>query len=140
MLAIISSALSLLVASGAYAESSGTSVHVVEPGDTLWQIAQDAGTDVASLAKLNGLQEDDVIAVGQSLKLPGAAAPASGSASAPGRARTYTVADGDTLSSIALQLGTTSAALVDANHLDDPDRLAIGTELIAPGQASSGGV
>jgi cell wall-associated NlpC family hydrolase len=113
---------------------------VVESGDTLWQIAQDAGTDVASLSKLNGLQEDDVIAVGQSLKLPAAPAPASGSASAPGRARTYTVADGDTLSSIALQLGTTTAALVDANHLDDPDRLAIGTELIASGQASSGGV
>src|SRR5438874_3884502 len=119
---------------GAFAEtgSAAAPVHVVESGDTLWQIAQDAGSDVATLMRLNDLQDGDVLVVGRSLKLPSAgpaavAAPASvtAGASASTSPRTYTVADGDTLWSIAQQLGTNTAALIDANKLDDPDRLAL---------------
>jgi len=157
VLALLLSVVGLLVAPGAYAQTSNA-IRVVESGDTLWQIAQDASTDVASLLKLNGLDDGDVIVVGQSLKLPSASGSAGGAAASgsAGRAsaapsaaasgvaspvaaavRKYTVADGDTLGAIALQLGTTTAALVEANHLDDPDRLVIGTELVAPGQAAS---
>ena len=120
VLALLLAVVGLLVAPGAYAQTSNA-IRVVESGDTLWQIAQDASTDVASLLKLNGLDDGDVIVVGQSLKLPSGSASASGSASgsaggaAAGRSapasgvvsagaspvaaavRKYTVADGDTL-------------------------------------------
>src|SRR5437868_5417413 len=59
--------LGVVAAPAAQAQSA---VHVVETGDTLWQIASDAGVDVATLMNLNGLEEGDVIVVGHSLKLP----------------------------------------------------------------------
>src|SRR5262252_4332670 len=47
-----------------------SNVHVVQLGDTLLQIALDAGTDSDSLATLNGLGDANVLSVGQTLKLP----------------------------------------------------------------------
>ncbi|HET6318296.1 MAG TPA: LysM peptidoglycan-binding domain-containing protein, partial [Chloroflexota bacterium] len=143
-LALVVSALCLFVApAGVSAQAASGGIRVIESGDTLWDIAQDAGVDVATLLKLNGLQEGDVILVGQSLKLPsgvsgtsvsgaGASGSGGGSRGGSGGARAYTVAEGDTLSGIAQQLGTTTAALIDANHLEDGDRLSIGTQLLAP--------
>ena len=51
----------------------------------------------------------------------------------------YTVAEGDTLWSIAQQLGTTTDALVEANHLEDADLLVSGRTLVVPGRGSSSG-
>jgi N-acetylmuramoyl-L-alanine amidase len=48
----------------------------------------------------------------------------------------YVVESGDTLSSIAQRFGVTVAAIVEANDLTDPDRLAIGDELVIPGGAA----
>src|SRR5436190_18164138 len=86
----------LLGAPQAHAEPVSTTVHVVESGDTLWQIAQDAGIDVPTLMRLNDLQDGDVLGIGQTLKLAAAvpaAPPAAASVSTPGKS--YTVADGD---------------------------------------------
>jgi LysM repeat protein len=44
----------------------------------------------------------------------------------------YVVQQGDTLGAIAVRFGTTVAAIVEASGLDDPDRLAIGDELVIP--------
>lgn len=54
---------------------------------------------------------------------------------------TYTVRPGDTLSGIALQHGTSVAALAAANGLADPDRVRHGTTLTIPaaGTATAGG-
>ena len=61
----------------------------------------------------------DVLIVGQTeLPVPGA---------------TYTVAEGDTLLAIADQFGTTVAAIIVANDIDDPTALFIGQVLIIPG-------
>lgn len=46
---------------------------------------------------------------------------------------TYTVKAGDTLTAIAKRYGTTVDALVLANGLKDPDRLAVGQRLTIPG-------
>ena len=44
--------------------------HVVQEGQTLWQIAEVYGVDAASLAMLNNMPLDAVLQVGQSLKVP----------------------------------------------------------------------
>jgi LysM repeat protein len=67
VLAVATSAISLLLAPLARAEPSAAATHVVESGETLWQIALDAGVDMAALARLNDLQDGDLLIVGQSL-------------------------------------------------------------------------
>ena len=47
----------------------------------------------------------------------------------------HVVAAGETLSAIAARYGVTTAALVEANKLDNPDRLAIGQRLVIPPRA-----
>lgn len=46
--------------------------HTVKPGETLWRVAHNHGTDVETLRRLNGLR-DNTIKVGQKLRLPGGA-------------------------------------------------------------------
>src|SRR5205814_6009454 len=104
---------------------------------TLSQIALDAGVDPARIATLNGIDDPNALLVGQSLKLPGSsgAAPSStGSASAAG---SYTLADGDTLSSVAQHFKITTDALVQQNHLADPDHVRVGTVLTLPSGAAA---
>ncbi|MBV9578212.1 MAG: LysM peptidoglycan-binding domain-containing protein [Chloroflexi bacterium] len=129
------------------AEASPTSVHVVQPGDTLFQIALDAGTDTDTLVALNGLGDANALMVGQTLKLPATAGSGTSSAtpaasattSAPSSAATgsYTIAAGDTLWAIAQHFGTTPDALVQLNHLDDANHLLVGTVLSVPGGSGS---
>ena len=46
--------------------------------------------------------------------------------------RVYEVQSGDTLWDIAQEFGTTVEAIVEANDLDDPDRISPGDELVIP--------
>ncbi|TCP34368.1 LysM peptidoglycan-binding domain-containing protein [Sphingomonas sp. BK235] len=95
--------------------------HTVHAGDTLSAIARRHGTDVATLARINGLRDPDVIAVGQRLELPG------------GASAGYTIARGDTLTAIARRHGTDVAAIVAANpQLGHPDHLYPGDRLTLP--------
>src|SRR5262249_43575408 len=89
--------------------------------------------DADALAKLNDLGDANFLVVGQSLKVPARDKPASAPAAA--QPRTYTVVEGDTLWSIAQQFSTTPAALVEANQLEDADRLKLGMQLVLPGSA-----
>ena len=130
------------------AEASPTNVHVVQAGDTLLQIALDAGTDTGTIVALNGLDDPNLLSVGQTLKLParaaamtagtsaGASAPPA-SAAAPATASSYTIASGDTLWDIAQHFGTTSDAIVQLNHLGDADHVSVGTVLSIPAGGSS---
>lgn len=138
-------ALALVAPTATFAQvSPGPSggVRVVGVGDTLSEIALDAGTDVATLIDLNGLDDPNALSVGQSLKLPSGAtgmttaspAAAISAASAPPAATTtYVVAEGDTLWAIAQQFSTTTDRLVALNHMDDPNRLVLGATLSVPG-------
>jgi soluble lytic murein transglycosylase-like protein len=54
-----------------------------------------------------------------------------------GTAGTYVVRPGDTLSSIAGHLGVSVGDLAKANHLTDPDRVAVGQALTVPSRASA---
>jgi len=133
-------------------------LRVVRRGDTLLGIAQRMGTDVHTLAQLNGLNPDDPLRAGQKLRVaPGAAgtslpsdrpstartastttvASASsggGSASSAADAArrvTYTVRPGDTLYSIARLLQVTVIDLVSWNSVAPQRNLKPGQTLIA---------
>src|SRR5207248_869210 len=80
--------------------------HVVQEGETLSGIAADAGTDVATLLQLNGLDDADQLLVGQQLKLPQpASAPSAAAVGGATQARTHVVQDGDTLAQVAAAAG-----------------------------------
>ena len=53
----------------------------------------------------------------------------------------YTVRSGDTLAAIAAQFNTTVQAIVDANHITNPNMIFVGQQLVMPDEAgaSSGG-
>ncbi len=47
------------------------SIYVVKPGDTLSEIAEQFGLDVATLMEVNEIEDDTAIQVGQKLQIPG---------------------------------------------------------------------
>lgn len=89
----------------------------VQWGDTLWGISLRYDTTVEVIAELNGIQDPNLIYVGQVLKIPKPAP----------ETVTYTVAAGDTLWEIAVRFGTTVDAIAALNHIENPN-------LIYPGQ------
>ena len=90
--------------------------HVVQYGETLSSIAYQYGTDYQTLAALNRLANPNLIYPSQVLKVNGSAV-----------SNVYTIQYGDTLSSIAVKLGTTYQELAQQNGLDNPN-------VIYPGQ------
>jgi beta-lactamase class A/LysM repeat protein len=124
--------------------------HVVKPGETLSGIAAQYGLTVDQLTGLNGITDPDRVTVGQGLKLPAqpttasqlpSSPPAAGSGQAGakpvGAPTEYVVQAGDNMSAIAQSLGVSLRALLEANGLDDPDRLKIGQKLIVPAGATA---
>jgi LysM repeat protein len=111
---------------------------VVQPGDTLWDIALEHGTTVAALAALNDLADPSFIQVGQRIILrppaaPTAAQPAPAAAPEP---ILHVVEPDQTLWGISLQYGTTVPALVELNQIADPSLIRIGQVLAIPQPAS----
>ncbi len=94
---------------------TGVIEYVVQPGDTLWSIAQRFGTTVNAIKALNNLTSD-VLMIGQVLLIPGTAI-------------TYIVRPGDTLWFIAQRFGTTVNEIKALNNLTS-DILTIGQTLI----------
>jgi murein DD-endopeptidase MepM/ murein hydrolase activator NlpD len=80
----------------------------VQPGDTLWALAQRYNTTTQAILDVNGLSGQDLMP-GAVLKLPG------DSTVAP---ETYTVQTGDTLYDIAFAFSLTTDALIAINNLD----------------------
>ncbi len=91
----------------------------VQPGDTLWALAQRYNTTAAEILQVNGLTGNDLFP-GAILKLPSSSVPAP---------QTYTVQAGDTLYDIAVAFSLTMDELIAINNLD-------GTT-IKPGQVLS---
>jgi LysM repeat protein len=100
-------------------------VVVVQPGQTLSQIAAAHGTTVERLVTLNHIADPNRIFVGQRLRVR----PAPTSSTRPAhRARlvVHRIAYGETLTGIAARYGTTIGALVIRNHLADASRIYAG--------------
>ncbi len=127
---------------GLVAQAAPSSYTVVA-GDTLSAVAARFGTTYEALAQLNALANPNLIEVGQVLLIGGGApaAPAppasAGASSASGAAgSSYTVAAGDTLSSIAARFGTNFEALAQLNGIANPNLIEVGQVLEVAGSAS----
>jgi LysM repeat protein len=113
----------------------------VQAGDTVSHIAARTGSSVGAIVGANGLDARAVIRVGQMLRIPSAAsasatATPAASAAAPA-ATTHTVRNGEYLSGVARQYGTTVSALVSLNSLASPDRIYVGQKLRVAGGATT---
>ena len=132
--------------------------YTVQHGDTVYRIAINHNTSVAAMKEANPdlVGDNPVIHPGETLMLPDCGSadvvqvePSAVPSEVPpviepaqlgatpttaANQETYVVKRGDTLFAIALHYGTTVAAIVEANKLSNPDRLAPGQELIIPGR------
>jgi len=129
-----------MAASRTLAASTGDTVHVVEPGDSLWEIAREYGTTVTRLSEINGLYGSQVrrLRPGQKIlvhRAPQLAARQTVTPTSPPTQRpsNYTVRRGDSLWSIAKQHGVAINDIVRWNSLGSKsglihpgDRLVIG--------------
>lgn len=98
-------------------------VYTVQPGDTLWEIAEAHGTTVEALAALNGIVNPELIYPGQQLLIP---------SGGQNSFFLYRIQPGDTLSEIAYRFGTTTETLADLNQISDPNRIYAGEVLRIP--------
>jgi LysM repeat protein len=100
--------------------------YVVQPGDTLSEIAQRFGTSVDALVRANGIDDPDLILVGQILCVP----PRGEQQILP--TEPYIVQPGDTLSSIAEDFHLSVDDLVRYNRIRNPDLIFVGQIVCAP--------
>lgn len=111
--------------------SAATGGYTVRWGETLSGIGRRLGVAPSSLASANGITNPDRIKAGQVLTVPqGNRTVAVGTTSGI----FHVVKAGETLATIARRFGTTQSALVSANGLSSPDRIAVGQRLVIPGQ------
>jgi LysM repeat protein len=123
-LALISVTLTALSTS-AQAEDT---VHIVQPGESLYRIGLQYGVSVAILAQANNISNTAQITAGQSLVIPDL----SGAVENPLIAAepvTHIVQPGETLQSIANRYGLTINQLAQINNIANPDRILRGQTL-----------
>lgn len=114
----------------------------VEKGDTLYSISRKYQLTVAELRAANNLSENDVIKVGQKLKIPSADISAAAALATDNKATTdttttvtttatkeYTVVKGDTMYSISKKNGMTLAEFMALNNLDNSSVIKVGQKL-----------
>ncbi len=104
--------------------------HIVQPGEGLLQIAEKYGVDEATLAEVNGLNNRNLLRVGQKLIIPGVTP----KEAAKALGQIHIVQSGESLAGVAVQYGVTVDELVTFNNLANPDAIYVGQELIVPGQ------
>jgi len=108
--------------------SGATTVHIVQPGETLFRIALRYNTTVEAIAQANNISNPWYIYPGQQLTVP--LGPTSNVPPSP--RRTYVVQPGDTLYAIALRFNTTVEALMVLNNMSNANMLHPGQVLQLP--------
>jgi LysM repeat protein len=138
--------------------TEGPCVHTVQPGEWFLAIARKYNVELADLLAVNPRSNPDALQPGEVLKIPGCDAPQNAGIAGvtptptppsllpaqptlgpattipspiPLSGRVYTVAEGDTLGSIARKWGVSVQALKDANALTS-DLLHVGDQLKIP--------
>ncbi|HEY1407850.1 MAG TPA: LysM peptidoglycan-binding domain-containing protein [Promineifilum sp.] len=129
-------------------------VHVVQPGDSLFRISLQYGVPVASIVAANNIVNPNLIFVGQELVIPGVDGPATDQPAPsnpapsvpPPAAGTPTeggvihvIQPGDSLFRISLTYNVPMAEIVAANNLVNPSLIIAGQELFIPGATAPAG-
>ena len=122
-----------LIIPGAAPSNQTNVTYVVQPGDSLWSIANANSTTVDEIANLNDLTSTNIY-VGQVLEIPNTG---SSGINVPDN-NSYTVQPGDTLYSIALKYNTTPNAIINKNNLVS-NTLLVGQVLEIPSDVESTG-
>lgn len=116
----------------------GTS-YTVRSGENLGAIASRFGISVASLARMNGIANPNMVVAGTRLRVPevgsGSSTTSTGSSSAAGY---HTVQPGENLGAIAARFGTSVGQIAAMNGIGNPNVVVAGTRLRVPG--ARGGV
>ncbi len=107
-------------------------VYVVQPGDTLYNIARRFETTVEAIVAANNISDPSLIRVGQRLIIPTGRPEPVPSPEPMANSRVHPVSPGETLPSLAFRYGTTVWALRQANRLDRLGLLLPGQELTIP--------
>lgn len=94
-------------------------IHVIQRGETLWQIANRYGVSFSHIVAANELPDASQLVIGQSLIIPTSI-------------RQYTVRAGETLWQIAQKFDVTTTALIQANQITNPALVYPGTILYIP--------
>ena len=116
-----------LWAAGPAAHAAGGG-HLINRGETLSGIAARHGVSVSSLARVNHLEDPNVIIAGTRLKIPG-------DSSSAGRT-THRIEPGETLSLISKRYTVSVADLVRHNDIADPDLIIAGTTITISSQGT----
>jgi len=114
----------------------GAEQYVVQPGDSLYGIAQYLGVSVDALMAANGLSNGYYLQVGQVLLVPsGGVLPTTATsvqAASVGQSRSHVVQPGDSLSSLAMMYDVAAEDIAKANNVVDANVLQVGQTLLIP--------
>jgi len=113
---------------GSTASPGAPAIHVVQTGEVLSVIAEKYGISLDELVGANRIANPNLVAPGTELVIPGLTAAELEAANQI----IHIVAAGESLGTIAAQYGVTSAAIIDANRITNPDLLRVGDRLIIP--------
>jgi LysM repeat protein len=106
-------------------EPSPTETYIVQPYDSLANIAANYQTTVDELLRLNDLPQPNLLYAGQAIVVPRRSETAASTT-------VHIVEAGETLGLIAKRYGTTVEVLLELNHLPDPNAIPVGTSLVVP--------
>lgn len=127
--------LALLLAAVAVVSTAGivyaSEEHVVQPGETLSEIAKRYGTTVEVLQELNDLPDVNYVWYGQRLLIDGGE-DVPETAEIVDRFQVYTVQPGDTLFRLAGKHGISLTRLMSINGFTSEEWLSVGQELLVP--------
>ena len=106
-------------------EPSPTETYIVQPYDSLSDIAAKYETTVEELLRLNDLSEPNLLYTGQAILVPRRSETAASTT-------VHVMEEGETLGLIAERYGTTVEVLLELNDLPDPNVVPVGTSLVVP--------
>jgi LysM repeat protein len=108
-------------------------IYNAKKGDSLTGIAKQHGVSLSALAARNDLRSTDQLIVGQRLIIPATNAE-------PKKVDfEYVVKPGDSIATIAEKFRVAVSALVEHNHIREPDKIKAGQRLRIPGAAPTVG-
>lgn len=108
----------------------GGPIYIVQPGDTLWSIAQRFRVSVDDLTKINNLSNPNQLSEGIQLIIPGLEG-------IEGTLTTIDIPYGETLRSISRRYRIPIAMIARLNHMVSPLELFAGSTLVIPVSDSS---